>query len=78
MTFPEQLKSSRQQLSLSQAGLAALLDVSPRAIWQWEKGTLPHILTQEGVIGRLFKLMLLHRAPTIQATGCGKQCINEQ
>jgi DNA-binding XRE family transcriptional regulator len=69
MTFPDKLKASRQQLSLSQAGLAALLDVSPRAIWQWEKGTLPHILTQEGVIGRLFKLMPSQAAPTIRAAG---------
>ena len=53
--FPEQLKNHRERLGLTQAELAAFLDVSPRAIWQWEKGTLPHVLTQEGVLARLTK-----------------------
>lgn len=55
MSFPEQLKTHREWLGLTQAELAAFLDVSPRAVWQWEKGTLPHILTQEGAIARLTK-----------------------
>lgn len=55
MTFPDLLKTYRKQLGLTQAGLAALLEVSPRAIWQWEKGELPHILTQEGALARLQK-----------------------
>lgn len=55
MTFPEQLKSERERLGLTQAELAAFLDVSPRAIWQWEKGILPHVLTQEGALARLAK-----------------------
>ena len=55
MNFPEQLKAQRDQLGLTQSELASFLDVSPRAIWQWEKGKLPHILTQEGAIARLSK-----------------------
>lgn len=55
MTFPEQLKAQRERLGLCQAELAAFLDISPRAVWQWEKGTLPHVLTQEGALARLSK-----------------------
>ena len=55
MSFPEQLKSQRERLGLTQAELAAFLEVSPRAVWQWEKGTLPHVLTQEGALARLTK-----------------------
>lgn len=55
MTFPEQLKAQRERLGLTQAELASFLDVSPRAVWQWEKGTLPHVLTQEGALARLTK-----------------------
>ncbi len=55
MTFPEQLKAHRERLGLTQAELAAFLDVSPRAVWQWEKGTLPHVLTQEAALARLTK-----------------------
>ncbi len=55
MTFPEQLKAQRERLGLTQVELASFLDVSPRAVWQWEKGMLPHILTQEGVLARLTK-----------------------
>ena len=55
MPFPEQLKAHRERLGLTQAELAAFLDVSPRAVWQWEKGTLPHVLTQEGALARLSK-----------------------
>lgn len=55
MTFPEQLKTHREKLGQTQAELASFLDVSPRAIWQWEKGTLPHVLTQEGTLARLTK-----------------------
>ncbi len=56
MSFPEQLKAQRERLGLTQAELASFLDVSPRAVWQWEKGKVPHILTQEGAINRLSKL----------------------
>lgn len=56
MTFPNALKHHRKRLGLTQAELAAVLEVSPRAIWQWEKGELPHVLTQEAAIARLEKL----------------------
>lgn len=55
MGFAEQLKDHSERLGLTQAELAAFLDVSPRAVWQWEKGTLPHVLTQEGALARLSK-----------------------
>lgn len=55
MDFTEKLKAQRERLGLTQAELAAFLDVSPRAVWQWEKGTLPHVLTQEGALARLSK-----------------------
>jgi len=53
MTFPEQLKAYRESNGMSQAKLAEFLAVSPRAIWQWEQGQLPHILMQEGAIVRM-------------------------
>jgi len=53
MTFPEQLKAYRESNSLSQAKLAEFLAVSPRAVWQWEQGQLPHILMQEGALVRM-------------------------
>lgn len=55
MAFPEKLKHHRERLGLTQAELAEFLEVSPRAVWQWEKGDVPHILTQEGAIARLSK-----------------------
>ena len=55
MTFPDQLKTHRERLDLTQAELASFLEVSPRTVWQWEKGELPHILTQEGALARLTK-----------------------
>lgn len=55
MNFPEQLKAQRERLGLTQSELAAFLEVSPRAVWQWEKGKIPHILTQEGALARLTK-----------------------
>ena len=58
MTFPEQLKAQRERLGLTQAELASFLDVSSRAVWQWEQGTLPHVLTQEGALARLTKAKL--------------------
>jgi len=52
-TFPEKLKSHRKRLGLTQSGLASFLSVSPRAIWQWEQGSLPSALAQEGAMTRL-------------------------
>lgn len=55
MTFHEQLKAQRERLGLTQAELASFLKVSPRAVWQWEQGEAPHILTQEAALARLTK-----------------------
>lgn len=53
MSFAENLKSERKRLGLTQAEAAALLGVSPRAVWQWEQGEEPLQVTQEGAIARL-------------------------
>jgi transcriptional regulator with XRE-family HTH domain len=56
MSFPEQLKTQRERLGLTQAELAALLDVPARTYWEWESGkTAPHAITQEGALARLSK-----------------------
>lgn len=55
MKFSELLKSERARLGLTQSEAAALLEVSPRAIWQWESGKEPITLTQEGALARLRK-----------------------
>lgn len=51
--FPERIRAYRWRNDLSQSQLAKKLSVSPRAIWQWEKGGVPHVLTQEAVLARL-------------------------
>jgi len=53
MAFPTQLQHHQQRLGLTQAELAAVLEVSPRTIWKWLNGELPHILTQEAALARL-------------------------
>jgi transcriptional regulator with XRE-family HTH domain len=53
--FAEQLKSECERLGITQAEAAVLLDVSPRAIWQWLHGKEPLAVTAEGVIARLKK-----------------------
>jgi DNA-binding transcriptional regulator YiaG len=55
MNFAEQLKAERERLGLTQAGAAAFLEVSPRAVWKWEHGNEPLVVTQEGVLARLKK-----------------------
>jgi len=55
MTFAAKIKSERERLGLTQSQAAAVLDVSPRAIWQWEQGREPIALTQEGALMRLAK-----------------------
>jgi len=55
MNFPDQLKTHRERLDFTQSELASFLQVSPRAVWQWENGVVPHILTQEGALARLKK-----------------------
>ncbi len=55
-SFAVALKMHRDRLGLTQHEAAALLDVSPRAYWQWEAAqgdTLP--VTMEGTIARLAK-----------------------
>lgn len=54
--FSSALKECRARTGMTQAELAALLEVSPRALWQWEDGKVPHILTQEGARSRMQKL----------------------
>ncbi len=50
------LETHRERLGLTQAELAALLDVPARTHWEWESGnTTPHAITQEGAIARLSK-----------------------
>ncbi len=53
MTFADQLKSHQQRLGLTQAELAAFLEVSPRVVWDWMNGKAPPKLTQEGALARL-------------------------
>lgn len=53
MTFAEKLKKEQQRLGLTQAELAALLDVSPRAVWQWLQGDEPIAIAKEGALARL-------------------------
>lgn len=56
MNFAEKLKSERKRLGLSQAELAALLDVSKSAVEKWEYGTkIPIAIAQEGALARLGK-----------------------
>jgi predicted transcriptional regulator len=56
MNFADQLKSEQDRLGLTQAEVAALLEVSPRAVWKWLHGDEPELaVTREGVIARLKK-----------------------
>jgi transcriptional regulator with XRE-family HTH domain len=56
MTFAESLKSERARLGLTQAAAAALLEISPRVLWEWEAGkTEPYPITREGALARLKK-----------------------
>jgi DNA-binding transcriptional regulator YiaG len=57
MTFPQKLLSERARLGLTQAGAAALLEISKSALEKWEAGIkTPKLLMQEGAIARLAKL----------------------
>lgn len=56
MNFADQLKSERTRLGLSQAELAALLEVSKSAVEKWEYGTkTPISIAREGALARLRK-----------------------
>ena len=54
-SFAAQLKAERQRLGLTQAEAARLLQISPRALWQWEHGEEPMPVTREGALARLRK-----------------------
>lgn len=58
MTFAKKLKSERKRLGLTQAELAAELDVSPSWVEKVERGVRDnvHVLMQEGGLARLEKL----------------------
>ena len=53
MTFAHRLRLRRLLLQWSQKEMAVMLDVSPRAIYKWETGKPPILLTQEAVDARL-------------------------
>lgn len=56
MSFADRLKSERTRLGLSQAELAAVLEVSKSAVEKWEYGTkTPISIAQEGALARLRK-----------------------
>jgi len=52
-TFGNRLRLRRLVLGWSQKEMAYMLDVSPRAVYQWETGKPPILLTQEAVDARL-------------------------
>ena len=53
MTFGNRLRLRRLVLGWSQKEMAVMLDVSPRAVYKWENGKPPILLTQEAVDARL-------------------------
>ncbi len=54
MNFSETIRTERERLGLTQAGVAARLGVSKSVIEKWEAGTrTPLAITQEGVLSRL-------------------------
>ena len=59
-SFAEKLAMHRQRLGLTQAGVAALLDVGLRTYATWERADdpkrRPHLLTREGALARLAKI----------------------
>jgi len=58
--FPCVLKRFRAEMRMTQQDLADALEISRNTIKAWERNDpkrRPHILTQEGVFGRLTKLL---------------------
>ena len=53
MSFGNRLRLRRLLLGWSQKEMAVMLDVSPRAVFKWETGKPPSLLTQEAVNARL-------------------------
>ena len=52
-SFGNRLRLRRLVLGWSQKEMAVMLDVSPRAVFKWENGKPPILLTQEAVDARL-------------------------
>ena len=58
--FPAFLRGFRRTYGLTQQQLAETLEISKNTVKAWERGDprrQPHILTKEGVFGRLTKLL---------------------
>ena len=58
--FPAILRGFREEYGLTQQQLAETLEISKNTVKAWERGDprrQPHILTKEGVFGRLTKLL---------------------
>lgn len=53
MNFGNRLRLRRLVLGWSQKEMAVMLDVSARAVFKWETGKPPILLTQEAVDARL-------------------------
>ena len=57
--FPAILKAFRKEYGLTQQQLADHLEISRNTLKSWERGDpkrWPHVLTREGVFGRLTEL----------------------
>lgn len=50
ITFSVQIKAARERIGIRQDTMAGLLGISPRALWQWEAGKEPPLLTRLGVL----------------------------
>lgn len=77
---PEELRTRRQQLGLSQAGLAAFLSVDQRIISRWETGaaaiTAPRSVWLDVEMKRVErerKPKRRHRRPPAAAPGAGSE-----
>ena len=64
-SFGNRLRLRRLVLGWSQKEMAVMLDVSPRAVYKWETGKPPILLTQEAVDARL-KLAETQRKKNLQ------------
>lgn len=53
MHFAKQLKAELDRLNVTQSEGAAILEVSPRAVWKWLHGREPLAITAEGALARL-------------------------
>jgi DNA-binding transcriptional regulator YiaG len=54
MKFPDQIKTERERLGITQAQAASILSVSKSVLAKWEIGDrTPLAITQEGALARL-------------------------